>query len=169
MGNGGWQRLYFTDPVFGAAARRQQIVDRLARADIGYDDVRMDVFTVRCAHPDDLVVLDQKRINLHSGAGLSTRFDDRRNQMFGKGLAATHRIPRAAFQITAADQGMDGKACLVRAAPMIPPLCGKGRGKVWILRDAVDNLLRRAGTPFFDGPVIPPFNHVTDKVGHGAG
>ena len=74
MGNGGWQRLYFTDPVFGAAARRQQIVDRLARTDIGYDDVRMDVFTVRCAHPDDLVVLDQKRINLHSGAGLSTRF-----------------------------------------------------------------------------------------------
>ena len=100
---------------------------------------------------------------------LSIRLRDRRYQMFGKGLAAPHRIPCAAFQITAADQGMDGKTCLVRAAPMIPPLCSNGRGKVWVLRDAVDNLLRRASAPFVDGPVVPPFNHLACKVGHGAG
>ena len=97
MRDAGGQRTDFRDPVLVPALLGQERVDGLARADIGDHGVRPDLCAVVGPDAHNSVAVEQQPVDADAGAGFAAVFGNGRDDVLGKGGAATHRVPGSAL------------------------------------------------------------------------
>ena len=148
-------------PFIFAMPLRQEPVHRFPGADIGDDDVSVNLFTVSGPHANDAPLLHQQCFNPDARARLTACLGNDGQHVFGDDGGAADRIPRPAFKIGMRDERVNCKTRKARAPAMIAPLGDKRICELRIVRDVGGDFRNGPSTPLFNGLAFPPFDDLT--------